>query len=247
LGTHQRLPSASPQTKYGAFPLPWFCCQGLNGTVRRSDCRSALTHFASTLLIGLDAPSPPVGWHPTGLTAGAETALSCSHDGCANVPRPLRRWVLRGCNSKFFARSMAFVRGSRTRLPVGSFRRGVLRRGRLRFMLRTAGLHPPQGGLDPALRRPGLPERRRATTKVTWFLLWPDSHRLVIVSFQDARPTVHLLGGQAIRQAGAIYRNGPLWCKLRCQVLARPASACDRPSISTESGTEPGSHGRRQP
>src|SRR6476620_7256484 len=45
----------------------------------------------------------------------------------------------------------------------------------------------PAGRLDPALRRPGLPKRRRATTKVTWFLLWPDFHRLVIVSFQDAR------------------------------------------------------------
>ena len=78
-----------------------------------------------------------------GLTAGAETALSCSHDGCANVPRPLRRWVLRGCISKVFAPSMAFVCGSKTRLPVGSFRSGVLRRGRLRLMLRTAGLHLP--------------------------------------------------------------------------------------------------------
>ena len=65
MGTHQRLPSVSPQTKYGAFPLPWFCCQGLIGTVRRSDCRSALTHFAGPRLIGLGAPSPPVGWHPT--------------------------------------------------------------------------------------------------------------------------------------------------------------------------------------
>src|ERR1700736_4659105 len=45
----------------------------------------------------------------------------------------------------------------------------------------------PFGRLDPALQRPGLPKRRRATTKVTWFLLWPDFHRLVIVSFQDAR------------------------------------------------------------
>src|SRR5438105_9482018 len=45
----------------------------------------------------------------------------------------------------------------------------------------------PAGRLDPALRRPGLPERRRAATKVTWFLLRPDLHRLVIVSSQDAR------------------------------------------------------------
>jgi len=71
LGTHQRLPSANPQTKYGAFPLPWFCCHGLGGTVRRSDSRSALTHFAVWRLIRFGAPIPPVGWHPTGLSAGA--------------------------------------------------------------------------------------------------------------------------------------------------------------------------------
>ena len=40
------------------------------------------------------------------------------------------------------------------------------------------------------LRRPGLPERRRATTKVPWYLLWPDSHRLVIVNLQDARADI---------------------------------------------------------
>src|SRR5262252_10502581 len=45
----------------------------------------------------------------------------------------------------------------------------------------------PYGRLDPALQRPGLPERRRATTKVPWYLLWPDFHRQVIVSFQDAQ------------------------------------------------------------
>src|SRR5579864_6359178 len=45
----------------------------------------------------------------------------------------------------------------------------------------------PVGRLDPALQRPGLPKRRRATTKVPWYLLRPDFHRLVIMSFQDAR------------------------------------------------------------
>ena len=44
---------------------------------------------------------------------------------------------------------------------------------------------------------------------MTWFLLWPDFHRLAIVNFQDARSTVHLLGGPAIRQAGEVYRNKP--------------------------------------
>jgi hypothetical protein len=49
-----------------------------------------------------------------------------------------------------------------------------------------------QREFDPALRRPGLPERRRVATKVTRFLLWPDSHRLVIVSFRTHHPLRHL-------------------------------------------------------
>jgi len=124
----------------------------------RSDCRSALTHFTVTRLIGLDAPSPPARWHPPGLTAGAETALSCSHDGCTNVPRPLRRWVLRGCISKRFTSSLAFVRCPGTRRPVGLLSEGRSRRGRLRFMLRTAGLHLPCWKARPRASTPRSPQ-----------------------------------------------------------------------------------------
>jgi hypothetical protein len=70
----------------------------LRYAMSRSDSRSALTHFTGTPLIGLDAPRPPLRWHPKGLTAGAETGLSCFHDGCLTVPRPLRRRVLWGCS-----------------------------------------------------------------------------------------------------------------------------------------------------
>src|SRR5207244_11785219 len=45
VGTHQRFPPPDAQTKYGAFPPPWFCCHGISSTMRRSDSRSALTHF----------------------------------------------------------------------------------------------------------------------------------------------------------------------------------------------------------
>jgi len=94
---------------------------------------------------GSDSPSPPLGWLPVGLTAGEETGLSCSHDGYPSVPRPLRHRVLRCCISKFFTPSMAFAHGHQARLPVGPFRGKSLRRGRLRFMLRTRGLHSPIG------------------------------------------------------------------------------------------------------
>jgi len=84
----------------------------------RSDSRSALAHFTGRPLIRFDAPRPSLRWHPRDLTAGAETGLSCFHDGCLTVPRPLRRRVPRGCASKFFTPSMAFTLGSRAQLPV---------------------------------------------------------------------------------------------------------------------------------
>src|SRR3979409_1694677 len=60
---------------------------------------------------------------------------------------------------------------------------------------RQASLHAADRWLAPSLLEGSTPrfdaqvspKRRRATTKVTRFLLWPDSHRLVIVSFQDTR------------------------------------------------------------
>src|SRR6266849_4149508 len=61
-------------------------------------------------------------------------------------PTPL---VLRGCLSKIFTPSVAFAWIHETRRPVCSSRSPFFRRGRLRFMLRTAGLHPPKEGSTP--------------------------------------------------------------------------------------------------
>ena len=88
-GIHPPLPRRDTQTKYGPFPPPRFCCRGIISTMDRSDSRSALTPFTGLPLIGLDAPRPP-RVAPRG-SAGAETGLSCSHDGCPTIPRPLRR------------------------------------------------------------------------------------------------------------------------------------------------------------
>ena len=123
----------------------------------RSDSRSALAPFAGSLLIGFAAPGPPPGRHPRGLTARAETGLSCSHDGCPTVPRPIRRGVPRGCTSKRFAPSLAFAHPLRARLPVGPLAGQTSRRGRLRFMLRTGGLHPSRGRARPRASTPGSP------------------------------------------------------------------------------------------
>ena len=109
----------------------------------RSDSRSALPHFKLISLIKFAPPSPPLGWHLRGLTAGAKTGLSCSHNGCPAVPRPLRRRVPRCCISKLFTPSMAFAKSHQARLPVDPLQGNLSRRGRLRFMLRTGGLHSP--------------------------------------------------------------------------------------------------------
>jgi hypothetical protein len=148
MGTHQRLPPASPRTKCGPFPST-----GVTPLPRyhmgRSDSRSALAHFTGIPLIGFDAPRPSLRWHPRDLTAGAETGLSCFHDGRLTVPRPLRRRVLRGCASKFLTPSMAFASANQARLPVGPLRVRHFRRGRLHLMLRTGELHPPEEGSTP--------------------------------------------------------------------------------------------------
>src|SRR5438445_279463 len=93
-----RRPSTAPSHPQ---TLPRFV-----GTMGRSDSRSALAHFTGIPRIGSDVPSPSLRWHPRDLTAGAETGLSCSHDGCLTIPRPLHRRVPRGCWSKFFTPSM---------------------------------------------------------------------------------------------------------------------------------------------
>ena len=90
-----------------------------------SDSRSALPHFVglSAYRVRRSQSTVSVGL-PSGLTAGAETGLSCSHDDCPTIPRPIRRRVLQGCMSKRFTPSMAFAPSCQARLPVAPLRAG---------------------------------------------------------------------------------------------------------------------------
>ncbi len=83
----------------------------------------------------------------------------------------------------------------------------------------------PAGRLDPALRRPGLPKRRRAATKVTWFLLRPDSHRLVIVNFRTHDPPSTLWVAQRSARPG--------WFTGTWLAYARALSSPQSPQLPT--------------
>jgi hypothetical protein len=153
----------------------------------RSDSRSTLSHFAGTPLIGFVAPSPP-----DGVALHAESHC-WGGDGSLLFPRRLSHHstsLTPPGSSGLHLQALHPFRGLRPIVPgsaPGCSLSGIsFRRGRLRFMLRTGGLHLPKRRLGPTLRRPDLAERRWAATRVSWHLPRPDSHRLVVVSLQDA-------------------------------------------------------------
>src|SRR3990172_9485581 len=162
LGIHQPLPPSGTWTKCG--PFPGRVSAPSPSTVLWATPTPAPLSPTSRVIpaykVRRSQSTPMLAFHRS-LTAGEETGLSCSHDGYPSVPRPLRHRVLRCCISKFFTPSMAFAHGHQARLPVGPFRGKSLRRGRLRFMLRTGGLHSPIGSLTPRVDAQSLPPRRR--------------------------------------------------------------------------------------
>ena len=114
----------------------------------------------SSPVIGHLAPAP-IRRRRTG------EGLPSSRRHLPHVPRPLRREVLRGCASRLFTPSVAFALTAGARLLLVPTMRWVCsRRGRLRFMLRTAcNLSLPLKGFrHRAPARPvSRPDRRSAT------------------------------------------------------------------------------------
>ncbi len=112
----------------------------------------------SSPVIGHLAPAP-IRRRRTG------EGLPSSRRHLPHVPRPLRREVLRGCASRLFTPSMAFALTAGARLLLVPTMRWVCsRRGRLRFMLRTAWSLPLKGFRHRAPARPvSRPDRRSAT------------------------------------------------------------------------------------
>jgi len=138
-----RRPSTAPSLRPGSV-VP-----DLSGTMSRSDARSALTHFAGTPRIGRAAPSPRIGLHPVRHCCWGE-------DGALLFPRRLcHRFTPRtpqGASVRHVHVLHPF-RGLRSTRPGSAPcwlpKEVSARRGRLRFMPRTGGLHPPREGSAP--------------------------------------------------------------------------------------------------
>ena len=172
----------STQTKYGPFPPPGFCCPGpqrydeplrrplradpfRGDTAYRARCSQSPDRLAPrpALLLGRRRGSPV----PTTAVPPfhAPYAAGCFGAACPRAsPLPWPSPNTPGLGSLL--------------APEGGF-----------CSTRQASLHaadrwlaPSQRGLGPALRRLGLPERRRAAPTVAWSLPWPDFHRQVVVS-----------------------------------------------------------------
>ena len=117
-----------------------------------------VVHRELAAVIGHLAPAP-IRRRRTG------EGLPSSRRHLPHVPRPLRQEVLRGCASRLFTPSMAFALTAGARLLLVPTMRWVCsRRGRLRFMLRTAWSLPLKGFRHRAPARPvSRPDRRSAT------------------------------------------------------------------------------------
>jgi len=117
-----------------------------------------------------------VGLRPT------EEGLSSSPMDSPCIPRPLRRRVPGGCTSQGFTASVAFALRFRARLPLGRSGVGLCgcysRRGRLRFMLRTAELLASLTRRGQRASTPGFRPSPPLSYLAAGSLPGPDLHRL---------------------------------------------------------------------
>src|SRR5712691_4438720 len=121
-------------------------------------------------------------------TGCSPTSQTRSHDSCANVPRPCTPLGSSGLHVQELDPFHGLRQGEPDSAPSGLLAETKLSTRRASVHAVDRSLAPPEGVLDPALRRSGLPKRRRAATRVSWCLLWPDLQRLVIVSFRTRLP-----------------------------------------------------------
>jgi hypothetical protein len=180
------VPPRRPHTTCGRFPLTRLCCRGLASTPGRSDSLSL----------------SPTSRSPASRARRSQSTARLSRPGVSLLGRRRVSPVPTSAVPAFRAHYAAGFLGTASLqalhpftvlLPVtrGSAPGWLL--AEANFTTRQASPHaadrwlaPSGGGLDSAPRRTNLSARRRAATKVAWSLLWPDFHRPVDVSLQDA-------------------------------------------------------------
>ena len=117
---------------------------------------------------------------------GAGEGLSSSRHHRPNVPRPLRRGVLRRCISRLSTPSVAFALVFRARLPLGPFRAGLTPRQTSR--------HAADRSVATSVRLPTLgfgvkrfPLTPPACYQAPWRLPGRDFHPLAVTSLRATR------------------------------------------------------------
>ena len=159
------------------------------------DEAGALRHVNGFPVLGLLLPPPTssqpaatslpvIDGHASRHHAGVGEDLSSSVVDLLNIPRPLRRRVLRHPlqDPRCLPWPSPILKrlGSLLSDPHGPV---LSRRCRLRFMLRTAQLPRPHRRVVVPLRRQPLNQRREPRYQGPWHLPGPDSHRPADNSF----------------------------------------------------------------
>jgi hypothetical protein len=158
----------------------------------------------------LPGSSPVIGPDHSGALPQNHRAgegLPSSRRHHANVPRPLRRGVLRGCESRLFTPSVAFAVTDAARLSLPPARR------RAQLTTRQASpnatdrsLAPPKGlstlGFDPTRFQTKPP----ACYQASWQLPGPDSHRQATTSL--CWITIYISTSNDLAHSDLLVRRG---------------------------------------
>jgi hypothetical protein len=146
---HSRThPSVHASSQQGSFPRPSCVVSAVIGTTTPSATLLASAHF------------PGLTGYRTRRSCRRRTreGFSSSAAHLVHVPLSLPRRVLRGCISKYFTSSVAFVVTLATRLPLfPSLSEGVVTRRQDSPYATDRAVAPPTGACDVPLRRRAFP------------------------------------------------------------------------------------------
>src|SRR5439155_1735270 len=170
-GTHQRLPPAIPADQVRRLPSsmvllprPQRYCAPLRLPLRSRPLRRIAAYRARRSQATRElAPHGSHCWGEDGSLLFPRWLCQCSTPSTPLGSSGLHLQALHPF------RGLRLV--TRDSAPSGLLAEPTLSTRQASLHAADRWLAPSQGGLAPALRRPGLPERRLAATKVAWFLL----------------------------------------------------------------------------